>query len=267
VKVAQRRRDKRFQARLDVKTRLNGRLVVLPSEEVSFRGMFLNSESPPPVRQLLRIETVLPPDKKPFATHAMVVHVLNKANENGRGPGAGIQFYGMGDERRVWEAYIQFVQGQVAPLVDRRTGEVPAIKEEPPGAAAGSGPVTKAATAQVGTSEQRRFARFPVVLEVRPQNLDDLLRIYTRDVSIGGMFLSTAREVEIDSELRLDVRHPHSEAVFPITAVVKRRSTQPLGIGVEFTGLDDLRRKQFFEFIHAPIPTDDPEGLELVEED
>jgi uncharacterized protein (TIGR02266 family) len=256
----QRRRDKRYPARLPIRTRVAGRLTDLVSEDVSFRGLFLASSAPPPLRQLIRIETILPPRGVPFATHGMVVHVVVPGDVSGRGPGFGVQFYGMGDERRAWEAYVQHVQQSVAALPDRRD-------TRPPPAA--YPPASRLAQGS-GVQDSRRFQRFPVVLEVRPRDLEDLYRLYSRDVSVGGMFLATAREVEIGSEVRLDVRHPHNPSVFQLTAVVRRRSHEPAGIGVEFTRLDDGRRRELFEFIHAPVAQPhggDDDDLELVEND
>ena len=254
----QRRRDKRYRVRLPIRTRIGGRLQELVTDDVSFRGLFLHTDKPLPLRQLIRIEATLPPEGVPFATHGMVVHSVTEGE--GRPGGCGVQFYGMGDERRLWEKYIQHVQQSGAQVPDlRSTGQQPAVslpsgEVEPARGAAGS-----------GAQDGRRFHRFPVVLEVKPRDIDELFRMYTRDVSVGGMFLSTPREIETGSELRLEVRHPSNESVFTLTAVVRRRSTQPLGVGVEFTGLDDRRRAEFFDFIHAPIPTQELDGLELLE--
>lgn len=254
----QRRRDKRYPARLPIRTRVAGRLKDLFSEDVSFRGLFLATDSPPPLRQLIRIETHLPPSGVPFATHGMVVHVVEPGDGGGHSPGFGVQFYGMGDERRAWEAYVQYVQKSALALPDRRDSRPPPMH-----------PVGSRMAQGSGVADSRRFQRFPVVLEVRPRDLEDLYRLYSRDVSVGGMFLSTAREVEVGGEVRLDVRHPHTTSIFQLTAVVRRRSGEPPGIGVEFTGLDDRRRREFFEFIHAPIPIhdDQDDDLELAEND
>jgi PilZ domain len=290
------RRDKRFRTQLPVRTRINGRLHSLFTNDVSYRGMFLCTEAPPPVRQLIRIETILPPGNVPFATHGMIVYVVGKDDPAGRTPGVGVQFYGMGDERRVWESFIHFVQRSSEPAPERRTGEVdPAAPPEepvrrsasaqlpvvratipprprasvPPPLPAGSRATAAALPFRValgsGRHESRRFHRFPIVLEVWPRNLDELMRMYTRDVSVGGMFLPTAREIPVASQLRLEIRHPHGNSVFPLTAVVRRRSEQPLGIGLEFVDLDDRRRRQFFEFIHAPLPAAEADELELFE--
>lgn len=260
------------------------------TEDVSFRGLFLCIESPPPVRQLIRIETVLPPNNVPFATHGMIVYVIPKDDPSGRSAGAGVQFYGMGDERRVWESFIQFIQWRSEQVPDRRNGQMeatatprPAVPTSPlesglsllPSPRTATPPPVRATTTPPvprspgresrplrvaigsGAHENRRFHRFPIVLEVCPRNFDELLRLYSRDVSVGGMFLPTTREIPVASELRLEIRHPHADSVFPMTAVVRRRSAQPVGVGVEFVGLDDRRRRQFFEFIHAPKPPDD----------
>jgi hypothetical protein len=284
------RRDKRYSTRLPIRSRIGGRMQSLFTEDVSFRGLFLCTESPPPVRQLIRIETVLPPNNIPFATHGMIVYVIAKDDPSGRSPGAGVQFYGMGDERRVWESFIQFIQWRSDQVPDRRNGQMeatatprPAVPTSPldsgltllPPVRTSIPPPVRATTPPPlprsrgrdssplrvaigsGAHENRRFHRFPIVLEVCPCNLDELVRLYSRDVSVGGMFLPTTREIPVLSELRLEIRHPHADSVFPMTAVVRRRSAQPVGVGVEFVGLDDRRRRQFFEFIHAPKPPDD----------
>jgi len=302
------RRDKRYRTRLPVRTRIAGRLHALFTEDVSFRGLFVCTDAPPPVRQLIRIETILPPNNVPFATHGMVVYVIGKDDPNGRVPGMGVQFYGMGDERRAWESFIQFIQWRSDMVPDRRSGQVDVaapqqpVRPDPPAPVSpvsgvvavqaqpqgGSGPVappapwpppaapTRRARSDSlpfrvaigsGAHENRRFHRFPIVLEVWPRNVDELLRMYSRDVSVGGMFLPTARDIPVASELRLEVRHPHADSVFPLAAVVRRRSAQPLGIGVEFVGLDDRRRRQFFEFIHAPLPAAEADDIELMEGD
>ncbi|HKE13722.1 MAG TPA: PilZ domain-containing protein, partial [Kofleriaceae bacterium] len=135
------RRDKRFRTQLPVRTRINGRLQSLFTDDVSYRGLFLCTESPPPVRQLIRIETILPPNNVPFATHGMIVYLIGKDDPSGRAPGAGVQFYGMGDERRVWDSFVQFVQRASDPVPDRRSGEVEAVPPET------SDPVRRSASA------------------------------------------------------------------------------------------------------------------------
>ncbi len=257
----QRRRDKRYPARLSIRTRIAGRLKDLVSEDVSYRGLFLATDSPPPLRQLIRIETALPPGGAAFATHAMVVRVVAPGDPAGHRPGVGVQFYGMGDERRVWEAFVQYVQQSAIALPDRRESR------PPPNARASLATGSVRIGQGSGMQDNRRFQRAPVVLEVRPRDLEDLYRLYSRDVSVGGMFLSTTRELEVGGEVRLDVRHPHNGSVFQLSAIIRRVSEEPAGIGVEFTGLDDQRRRAFFEFIHAPIPAHDDvdEDLELVE--
>jgi uncharacterized protein (TIGR02266 family) len=256
----QRRRDKRYPARLAIRTRVAGRLKDLFSADVSYRGLFLSTHEPPPLRQLIRIETLLPPGAVRFATHGMVVHVVAPGEPGGHGPGFGVQFYGMGDERRAWEAFVQYVQQSTLALPDRRDSHPPPVAY--PGKRLAEGSAVQA-------HDSRRFQRFPVVLEVRPRDLEDLYRLYSRDVSVGGMFLATAREVEVGSEVRLDVRHPHNTSVFHLTAVVRRRTDEPAGIGVEFTALDDRRRRDFFAFIHAsiPAPGELDDDLELAEND
>jgi uncharacterized protein (TIGR02266 family) len=237
-----------------------GRLKDLYSADVSYRGLFLATHDPPPLRQLIRIETLLPPGAVRFATHGMVVHVVAPGEAGLHGPGFGVQFYGMGDQRRAWEAFIQYVQESSPALPDRRDSHPPPLTYPK-----GTARLAKGS----GMADARQFQRFPIVLEVRPRDLEDLYRLYSRDVSAGGMFLSTSRAIDVGSDVRLDVRHPHNASVFHLTAVVRRLNGEPAGIGVEFTGLDDRRRREFFEFIHAPMPGQHEidDDLELAEND
>ena len=82
--LKQRRRDKRYRTDLTIRTRMGGKPIELEVEDVSFRGMFICSQQPLPVRGLIKIEANLPPNGTPFATHGMVVgHVAPEAAVGG----------------------------------------------------------------------------------------------------------------------------------------------------------------------------------------
>jgi Tfp pilus assembly protein PilZ len=238
VGAPQRRRDTRYRVQIPLVLRCGGRTQKLVTEDVSFRGLFARTDTPPVLRQLIRIEAELPPAGVPFASHGMSVYVIEPANAEGRVPGVGIQFYAMGPERTKWEAFINHV---------RTSAEIVPPAED--------------AVAPV----RRIFPRYEVVLPVRPKNLEELYVFYSRDVSKGGMFLETEVEVDVGRELRLDVEHPDTKGVFGLEAVVRRQGRQPAhGIGVEFVNMDDGRRREFYEFVHSAIP--ELREVELVDE-
>jgi hypothetical protein len=157
------RREHRFDVQLRLILRQGNKEQRVLTDNVSYRGAFVRTDAPPPLRQLVKLEAVLPPDDVPFVSHGMSVFVIKPGDPSGRAPGAGVQFYGMGHERRAWEAFVNHAR--------RTAPSSPPERPEPD-------PV------------RRRFERVPVVLEVEPSTLDDLLRMWSRDISAGGMFLT-----------------------------------------------------------------------------
>jgi uncharacterized protein (TIGR02266 family) len=177
----------------------------------------------------------------------MTVWVIRPQDAQRRAPGAGLQFYAMGSERTKWEAFIAWA---------RRTAEV--VPDERFESAAATGDVVDAV--------RRKHPRYPIRLAVRPRSLQELMTMYTRDVSAGGMFLATERTFDVGTVLQLDVRHPESERIFEIAAIVRRvGGDKTPGVGVEFHEMDEPARQRFYEFIHSHIPQID--DLELVDAD
>jgi hypothetical protein len=243
VEGRSKRRENRFDVQLSLTLRQGYRTQVLMTENVSYRGVFVRTDTPPPLRQLVKLEAVLPPGNVRFASHGMSVFVIKPGDESGRAPGAGIQFYGMGDERRAWEAFVNYRKHAVHPEA------VP-----PPSGAPAPEPV------------RRRFERVALVLEVRPASISDLISMWTRDISAGGMFLSGDERPAIGAELRLAIEHPATRTQFHLDAVVRRhgdRNAVGNGIGVEFVGLSDNKRREFFRFITSTVPAMTPEELGL----
>jgi hypothetical protein len=54
----------------------------------------------------------------------------------------------------------------------------------------------------------RHDPRFPVSLQVRLQSMDDMNEMYTRNVSMGGLFVGTALDIAEGTETKLSVIHP-----------------------------------------------------------
>lgn len=102
--------------------------------------------------------------------------------------------------------------------------------------------------------EQRRDQREPLVLKVEYADADDLVGDYTANISRGGTFVLTQRQLEPGSPVRLVLSFPGLIKPLPLTGVVKWIRTEPeeeRGVGVEFdlsnpelaTRLDALVRR------------------------
>jgi hypothetical protein len=68
----------------------------------------------------VKIEAILPPDRAVFVTHAMSVYSLRPGHLSGRALGVGIQFYAMGEERVMWERFIDYIRAHVDEIPDSR---------------------------------------------------------------------------------------------------------------------------------------------------
>ena len=98
------RREGRVEAQIQVALVRGRRTIELETSDVSFKGLFLRTPEPPPVRSLVRLRVKLP--GREIEAHAMAVHVVEGAAE--RTPGVGVQFWGLaGPDRTAWDAFIQ----------------------------------------------------------------------------------------------------------------------------------------------------------------
>jgi len=233
------RRDARYKARVPIKLTKGKETLALQTEDVSFRGAFLRMDTPPALRQLVRVEVSLP-EGATIAAHAMVVYRVAPGGEHA--PGAGIQFYGMeGRERAHWEGFVRKIR-------EERGDAGPASKRPP----------TKSGDAPVSTPEpvRRMHERFQVRFEVRLESVDDLVKLFTRDISKGGMAIETDMDLEVGTEVGLDLIHPDGESSIALDAIVRRlfRGPGALGLGVEFIGMDDERREELAQFIGPVLP-------------
>lgn len=238
---SEQRVDVRVPCDIEVTLRWGRREARLRAEDVSYRGMFLRTDSPPELRQLVKIECDPHDGRGRLSMHGMAVHAVEPDNPRGRVPGVGIQFYAVDpDSRARWAAFVHSAE---------RRGGCGARDTEP------SEPV------------RRKYPRYDAEVELELATLDELLTLYTRDVSQGGMFIVTDFPLELGSALRVTVIHPTTRAPFGVDAVVRRACEDPKGIGVEFTGLDQKRRNALWAFVRegvAPepaeyVPPGDPE--------
>ncbi len=219
------RREERYPIRLPVVLRIGQVSHNYVSGDVSYRGIFVCTDEPPVLRQLITIEAVLPPNNTEFISHGMSVYTLHPNNARKRSPGVGIQFYAQSqDNRRIWEHFVDHARNSPP--------DIPKDTIDP---------------------SKRKHPRVDARFEVRPHDLDELETLFTRDISKGGMFLETDRRVAVGIKLAITIYHPITRRAFTIDSVVKRCSTTPRGVGLEFVDLSEDRRNAFGSFVHEGL--------------
>src|SRR5262245_16547846 len=102
--------------------------------------------------------------------------------------------------------------------------------------------------------DRRRETREPVVLVVDYDGADDLIGDYTENLSAGGTFIHTERELDIGTEVQLVLSFPGLVHAIPIDGVVRwtrRPETEDgePGIGIEFVRMDDEARQRLEQVI------------------
>ena len=104
------RREPRIELDLTVTLQLPDGKQTYKVGDASYRGVFLLSKNPLPLRKLVRLETQLPGGDQPLEMMGLVAHHLSpaEAQEMNRDPGMGIHLFSVGEEtHRRWREFIQ----------------------------------------------------------------------------------------------------------------------------------------------------------------
>lgn len=116
----ERRRDRRHPFRIRVVLSGRPKDLVTQTEDVSFNGIFLRTDTPLPERHLVRLQLTLPPGDDQLVVTGMVARCIR--SWGGRPPGAGIQFYGLAQQdRERWGQFIQHVASMGAQASSSRS--------------------------------------------------------------------------------------------------------------------------------------------------
>ncbi len=226
---ASRRFEERYKIALPVRLTTGRRTVHLATDDVSYHGLFLRTDTPPDLRELVRLSVDLPTGVT-VTLHGMAVHVVRPGDPRGRLPGVGVQFYAV--DRNTLSTWSTMVRE----LARRRIALAPALAPE----------------------EHRRLPRYAAELDLKVRSLDELYALSSRDVSEGGMFIVTNLDLALDEVIQIHVVHPEAGTVFPLDARVCRQQYHPArGLGVEFLDMTPARREAFFEFVRGSIVLDD----------
>jgi hypothetical protein len=227
--VSEKRREGRYPARIIARVRRRNQMIELITNDVSFRGVFIRTDAPPALRQLVKMELVLP-QQIIVSGHAMVVHVASRPDGVPKGegavPGIGLQFWGPIENAREWEKFIHELRQRL------RDGN-PAAKQ----------------TDKVRRASERFKLSIEVVLEGRT--------LMTRDVSENGMAVRTDLAIPVGMRTELKMRSGNELLTFDV--VVRRTINEPefRGLGIELLDVTPERRAELTQFIRNQAPSEE----------
>jgi hypothetical protein len=226
---SEQRREARYPARIVARVIRRSQTIELLTNDVSFRGVFIRTDSPPALRQLVKIELVLPSGLL-VSGHAMVVHVAARPEDQPKGegavPGIGLQFWGAMTNAREWEQFIHQLRAR------ERAGM---------------------AAAKSTDKVRRASERFKLALEV----VFDGKTTMTRDVSATGMAIRSDLAIPLGVRAELEMRA--GDQVMTFEVVVRRSIDEPgfRGLGVEFVNVDVAKREALIRFVRDNTPSEE----------
>jgi hypothetical protein len=233
-----RRLDTRYLIEFPVQLVHARRSRSLVVQDVSQGGVFIRTDAPPPLLQLVQVHLVLPIGGHALSAHGMTVHVVEEEGIHGRGPGIGVQFYGLDESTRLaWEAFTRHVATHYPESPDQTPLRL-----------------ARGATPQ---PLSRRFFRHKSVLELKPASRSELEDIYTQQLSTGRLFVPTQLDLPPGTVVVVHVTHPVDHTPFLIQATVKQRELAPVGLTVTLLGHDARLSAEMLAFVRGTIVFDE----------
>lgn len=229
-----RRRDKRFLVSLPVLLHAGKTVEECTAIDIGHGGVFVSTTVDLPLRQLVRVEMLLPPHALAFTTMGKLVHRVPVGTTT-RAPGVGVQFYGLGGiERENWDGFVAYARKHYPETHQQEANLCHATVVDP---------------------LHRRSDRHVRTLRATPERLPDLVAFYQRAVDDQRVFLLTSTPAYVGDEVGVQVVHPHSDDVFELEGKVVRcvRDGQTEGLDIALFAMDAERGKRFDEFVYDPI--------------
>lgn len=103
--------------------------------------------------------------------------------------------------------------------------------------------------------ERREYPRKDVAFKVKVGDIDSMREFFTRDISLGGMYIHSKKEWKVGDKIGIFLVHPWTYIEYPLKASVKRLGIDASGvnegIGIEFSGMNDDHRDELLTFIES----------------
>jgi hypothetical protein len=220
------RRYVRHRVRIPVCARYDGLDRDLQTDDISYGGMFVATDAPAPVRELIRVELpgVRTASGAALRVCAVVAHVVEPGSP--RRPGMGLQLYGISREDRV--AWVTFVDAEAAKVPDR--------------APADSTPLIMDAIATGGVMPQVRLV---------PDDVAEINELYARLLTGRPVIVASGIALDAGELLHCELVHPSSRQSLALPLTVLRQVTtdrRPAFL-VALDDPDGLRAARLWRFI------------------
>lgn len=209
------------------------------TQDISSGGLFIRTDDPKGNRKLLDLRLQLLPSGEWLETRAVVVHSLARAraDERGTAPGMGLQFFSFdGDKRKLWDGYVDLlVKKYHSGTIDVRpvSPHVDAVRRKHP----------------------RRLGH----LHLTVTNVAPLLRVITKDLSLGGVFVFSDDLPTIGKSVFLEAEDPKTLSGVTLSGrVVRTVDKGPgKGFGVQFVDTPIDQRERLMCFVPLVTLTSD----------
>lgn len=223
--MTEQRRHDRYQLTLSAVIERGKRQIPCQTADISLSGLFLRIDTPPPMRELVKVQVDLQDGHAPIQLMGMAVRVLQPGNPFGKAPGVGVQLFGVDPETLSrWAKFL----GSVRKRSGRPSDPVPLRASLP--------------AAKPRTPE----------LRIQPRGREELEMIYHR-ACLGPIQVRTDVYLDAGRDVKLCFVHPETKKTMTVDGRVLARVTQPqAGISVQ-VALDQKRRAELSDFVYEEI--------------
>lgn len=210
--------------------------VQLLTDDVSLAGIFVRTDSPRKLRQLVQVKVPIVDSGEEIKLLAMVAHSVSthEAETTDRIAGMGLNLYGVRPAVLAkWTAF-----------VEKCTADYDALADEGAGAM-----VQRVLAADAGRATRPSVG-------IRVGSVSTLYELMRPDLGGEGRFVPTSETLAPGTEVAVVVSHPEDGSEFTLTARVVRRATRgsETGVAIVFDPLDAATRTAYTTYIESAIP-------------
>ena len=256
-----RRRFKRIDCGLNVTLKDQRGTHELQTSNVSLHGVHIITDHPPPMRQLVQLNI----DLGSFgAVEVMGMVAWHQYSDDEDGavdglPGMGIEFFAMSVEHK--NEWTQFIHALRAAGEDG--GPAPSVVTEPPTEPPGTEPTPHMAPPPIPEAAlgeppvRRKHPRYIscFMLQLRTRQL--MRDMYTRDISVGGMFVQTPAPERVNKDVQLVLVHPATKEEFQLAGQVvrvqKEGNPKDRGVALQLPPMPPEREAALLAFIESGV--------------
>lgn len=227
-----RRRDPRYHARIRAAIVRGQEADWRHTDNVSYRGAYILTATPPPVRTLIEVRFVLPPHDDRVTFHAMVAYSATP-EVRPKAPGIGVQLYGVaGTDGTRWQQFIRRLRQDHPETLD------PSTPIDYLGPSCAEGP-------------NRLGARHDGKIRLRLGSVRELRALFDTNITRGAVLIPSEASHEPGDPLEIEIVHPTTGERFSFFGAVRRnvRRDDFGGVAVELLDTQPPRLAAFRVFI------------------